>query len=30
MVPAVDAFIEDIDLEARCVTINSIDGLIEE
>ena len=30
MIPAVDAFIEEVDLEARRITITSIEGLIDD
>ena len=30
MIPAVDAFIEEVDLEIRQITISSIEGLIDE
>ena len=30
MIPAVDAFIEEIDLEARRIVIHTIDGLLDE
>lgn len=30
MIPAVDAFIEDIDLEARRIVIHAVDGLLDD